>query len=65
MHKELGRFCREKQYSDRFEQLLIENKFDYKREFEVSNLQNEFQNLELYYERRLLSDAEISTWGKS
>jgi GxxExxY protein len=41
MHKELGRFCREKQYSDRFEQLLIENKFDYKREFEVSNLQNE------------------------
>lgn len=41
IHKELGRFCREKQYSDRFEQLLIENKFDYKREFEICRLQHE------------------------
>ena len=41
IHRELGRFCRERQYSDTFEQLLIENKFDYKREFEIRKFQSD------------------------
>jgi GxxExxY protein len=34
----LGRFCREKQYSDKLEQKLIENKINYKREFRINEL---------------------------
>lgn len=41
IHKELGRFCREKQYSDRFEQLLVESNFNYKREFEINKLKDD------------------------
>jgi GxxExxY protein len=37
-HNELGRFCREKQYADYFEELLKYEKIDYKREFEIKNL---------------------------
>lgn len=40
IHKELGRFCRERQYADRFEELLKELKIKYKREFELNNLEN-------------------------
>ena len=38
VHKKLGRFCREKQYSDNLEALLIEDGIKYVREFEISNL---------------------------
>jgi len=37
VHNEQGRFCREKQYADRFEELLIENKIPYNREYELRN----------------------------
>lgn len=39
VHRELGRFCRERQYADSLEELLKEDKFNYKREFEISNLE--------------------------
>jgi GxxExxY protein len=38
VHKELGRFCREKQYSDRLEQFLKGNSIFYKREYDLGNL---------------------------
>jgi GxxExxY protein len=38
IHKELGRFCREKQYSDRLEQLLKESSILYQREYDLGNL---------------------------
>jgi len=38
VHRELGRFCREKQYADKLEELLQEVKIDYLREVEISNL---------------------------
>jgi GxxExxY protein len=38
VHKELGRFCREKQYSDRLEQLLKESSILYQREYDPGNL---------------------------
>lgn len=34
--KEMGRFCREKQYADRFEELLNKEDLKYKREFDLS-----------------------------
>ncbi len=40
-HKDLGRFCRERQYSDRIEELLKENFIAYKREFEIIGLNPE------------------------
>lgn len=40
VHNELGRFCREKQYSDKLEEILKLNKVIYKREFEISKLTN-------------------------
>ena len=36
---ELGRFGREKQYADKFEELLKENKIEYEREFEIKKLE--------------------------
>jgi GxxExxY protein len=38
VHNNLGRFCSERQYSDKLEKLLKENNFNYKREFEISKL---------------------------
>lgn len=38
VHNELGRFCREKQYSDKLEEKLIENNINYKREFRIDKL---------------------------
>lgn len=35
---QLGRFCKEKQYADEFEKLLMERKINYKREFLLDNL---------------------------
>ena len=34
----LGRFCREKQYSDLFEKLLIDAQIEHKREFKISEI---------------------------
>jgi len=44
VHTELGRFCREIQYSNRFEELLQENKLNYKREIEIKSFNNESPN---------------------
>lgn len=37
VHNKLGRFCREKQYSDEIEQILKENKVRYQRECNMPN----------------------------
>ena len=40
IQKEQSRFCREKQYADRFEELLKENKINYEREFDIIDAQS-------------------------
>ena len=47
IHNELGRFCREKQYSDALEKLLKINNLDYKREKElpVEIIENQRSNI--------------------
>jgi len=41
VHNQLGRFCREKQYGDKLEELLLHNKINHKREFEITKLVSE------------------------
>jgi len=41
IQRELGRFCREKQYSDMFEELLKEKALKYKREAEIKSFNSE------------------------
>ena len=38
VHNSLGRFCREREYSEKLEELLKKNKISYKRESEISKL---------------------------
>lgn len=38
IQRELGRFYRERQYADKFEELLKEQKINYKREIELSKI---------------------------
>lgn len=37
-HAQLGRFCRERQYADKLEELFQEKRIGYKREFELISL---------------------------
>jgi GxxExxY protein len=39
VHKELGQFASERQYADKFEEYLKKHNVDYRREFEIKNLQ--------------------------
>lgn len=41
VHKDLGQFCSERQYADKLEEYLKKENFDYKREYEIKNLQSE------------------------
>ncbi len=45
-HNSLGRYCREKQYGDAFEQLLVGAKIPYKREnpLPLANIKSDFTN---------------------
>ncbi|MDO9231239.1 MAG: GxxExxY protein [bacterium] len=55
----LGRFCKEKQYSDEFEKWLIEKKIKYKREFALNKLENNDINgniVDFIIEEKLLID---------
>lgn len=60
---ELGRFCREKQYADRLEQLLIENGIKYQREalipFVINNNQKVKGNIaDFIIENKLVLDCK-------
>lgn len=42
VHNKLGRFAREKQYGDELEKILEENGYNYFREYEIKNAEEEF-----------------------
>ncbi|OGE81436.1 MAG: hypothetical protein A3H72_01205 [Candidatus Doudnabacteria bacterium RIFCSPLOWO2_02_FULL_48_8] len=63
--KELGRFCREKQYGDRFEELLKEEKWEYEREFEISKLNKNSprgNKVDFFVERKIFVDFKAKTF---
>ena len=42
VHNELGRFCKEKQYCDKLEEMLKNSDIIFKREYDLKKLNNEF-----------------------
>jgi len=58
IHNKLGRFCREKQYADEFEKLLIENNINYYREYHLDNLGKEVMGnvVDFLIENKILID---------
>ncbi len=64
VHNHLGRFCREKQYGDYFEKLLIDNKIDYEREkpLPVEGLKDGFTNIvDFAINNKLLVDLKAKS----
>jgi GxxExxY protein len=64
VHNKLGRFCREKQYGDCFENLLKEEKIVYEREKElpVKGIDNQFTNIvDFAINNRLLVDLKAKS----
>lgn len=59
--KELGRFCRERQYTDRLEELLKVEKVRYQREFEIRKLNSDStkgNRVDFLIEDQMLLDAK-------
>jgi len=64
VHNELGRFCREKQYGDYFEKLLINEKIEYEREksLPLEVIDNQFTNIvDFAINKRLLIDLKAKS----
>jgi GxxExxY protein len=55
VHNELGRFCREKQYGDRLEEVFRGNNIDYKREFAVEGTGN---RLDFLFENKIVLEIK-------
>ncbi|MFH1522567.1 MAG: GxxExxY protein [Patescibacteria group bacterium] len=63
--KELGRFCREKQYVDRLVELLNKEKMIYKREYEIKKLVSTSPNgnrVDLLIEGKIILDAKAKNF---
>ena len=60
VHAELGRFCREKQYADKLEELFTKNKIVFKREVEISKLTNspEGNKADFLIENKIIMDVK-------
>lgn len=61
IHNELGRFCREKQYSDALEKVLTENHISFEREKElpIEMVDNQFTNkVDFVISNKLLLDIK-------
>jgi GxxExxY protein len=61
VHKDLGRFCSERQYSDKLEEKLIEAHMQYVREFELSNLPDvdrKGNRVDFYIDDKIILDAK-------
>lgn len=61
VHRDLGRFCRENQYLDRLELLLKESGVNYKREYEIINLNSNSpkgNRVDLLIEKKVILEAK-------
>ncbi len=65
VQKELGRFCREKQYADRLEELLKENGLNYEREFEIKDVhtsQTTGNRVDFLIENKIIVDLKAKNF---
>ena len=63
-HNKLGRFARERQYSDEFEAQLIKTEVNYSREFEIKNLKPDSPSgnrVDFLIENRIVVDFKAKT----
>ncbi|MFH0988012.1 MAG: GxxExxY protein, partial [Parcubacteria group bacterium] len=61
VHRELGRFCRERQFVDRLEQLLKDDHLVYEREYDLRRLNPKASagnRVDLYIDGKILLDAK-------
>ncbi|MFH0779407.1 MAG: GxxExxY protein [Parcubacteria group bacterium] len=61
VHRELNRFCREKQFADRFEMKLRDSKIEYVREFNISVLNPNAPKgniVDFYIDNKIFFDAK-------
>lgn len=64
VHNKLGRFCRERQYGDVFESLLVDNKIIYEREksLSVDMIKNKFTNrVDFSIDSKILIDLKAKS----
>lgn len=65
VQKELGRFCREKQYANRLEELLKENGLNYEREFEIKDMrtgQTAGNRVDFLIENKIIVDLKAKNF---
>lgn len=65
VHKELGRFCRERQYGDALEEIFKTNKLAYEREYEIILLNPSAprgNRADFLIERRLVVDIKAKNF---
>lgn len=64
VHNHLGRFCREKQYGDYFEKLLINERIEYEREkpIPIKGIDSQFTNIvDFAINKKLLIDLKAKS----
>ena len=59
-HNKLGRFCREKQYSDEFKKLLIESGIRYEREYPLKSMGDKIEGniVDFIIDQKILIDLK-------
>lgn len=65
VHRDLGRFCREKQYADRLEELLRDARIKYKREYEIKDFNSHSpkgNKVDFFIEGEIILDAKAKSY---
>src|SRR3989344_8647381 len=65
IHRELGRFCRERQYADRLEKSLQEAGIIYKREYEIKNFRSDSpqgNRVDFFIEEKIILDTKAKPY---
>ena len=58
IHRELGRFCREKQYADALEEVLKQKQIPYKREFELNSTEIKGNKADFFIDGKVIVDLK-------
>ena len=62
IHRELGRFCREKQYADALELALKQKQIPHRREFELNNKEIKGNRLDFLIDGKIILDLKAKNF---